>query len=118
MNYSKILLAATFVAAAPNVAYAQNAPESSQTTSESAAAEAAGQPVSPNIGDTIYDKIGEQLGTISEENDKNVIVATTQGKVTIPIASLAPGDKGLMINMTRDEFHAAIQAARGGQTAR
>ncbi|NKI98898.1 hypothetical protein [Novosphingobium sp. SG707] len=118
MKQLKFILAATFIAAAPYAIHAQNVPQTSQAPTDSAAADTTSHAVTPNIGDNIYDKIGEQVGTISEENDKNVVVTTTQGKVTIPIASLAPGEKGLMINMTKDEFHAAIQAARGGQAAR
>lgn len=106
MKMMKYMIAATVITAMPHGALAQTAPQ------EPAPAEApAPQPIKPLAGDVIYDKVGEQIGTIASSTDQQVVVTTPRGKITIPVASLFTGAKGLTINMTRGEVDAAIQSA-------
>lgn len=112
MKMLKYMIAATFSAAIPHGAPAQNVPQSAQPPLDSAPADApAAQPIKPLAGDIVYDKVGEQIGTIASTTDQQVVVTTPRGKITIPVASLFTGAKGLAINMTRGEVDAAIQSA-------
>lgn len=70
---------------------------------------------SAKVGDTIYDKAGESLGSVAAVNGDAVVVSMPEGKGSIPITSLANGPKGLMINMAKADVASAIKAA--GQPA-
>lgn len=115
MKIFQYTIAAAFVAAMPHGALAQTVPQTAQPSQETAPAEApAPQAVKPLVGDIVYDKNAEQIGTVASTNGQQVVVTTTKGKVTIPLASLFAGTKGLAINMTKEEVDAAIQSAHPG----
>lgn len=112
MKAFKYMIAAAVVTATPYGASAQTVPQTTQPAQDAAPADAAtAQAVKPMVGDNVYDKNGEQIGTVASTNGQQAIVTTTKGKITIPLASLFAGTKGLAINMTKEEVDAAIQAA-------
>lgn len=112
MKILKYMIAATVIGAAPYGAAAQTAAQTTQPAPDAAPADApSAQTVKPMAGDNIYDKNAEQIGTVASTNGQQVIVTTTKGKITIPLASLFAGTKGLAINMTKEEVDAAIQSA-------
>lgn len=122
MKRFAIMMTAASLFAAPFIAHAQNVPPTSQTPMDSQPTDAApteaapagapsAQTVKPMAGDVLYDKVGEQIGTVSTSNDQQVVVTTEQGKITIPVASIFTGTKGLAINMTKSEVDAAIKSA-------
>lgn len=103
------MIAAAMVTAIP---YGALAAQTSQPPLGSAPAEApAPQAVKPMAGDALYDKLDEQIGTVTSVADQQVVVTTARGKITIPLTSLFAGSKGLAINMTKGEVDAAIQSA-------
>lgn len=115
-------LAAAMGPAMDHAAMAQNMPQTSSPPDSSPAAppppadaaptEApAGQMVKPLVGDILYDKNGEEIGTVSTSNEQQVVVTTTRGKITIPVSSLFAGQKGLAINMSKEEVDAAVHSS-------
>lgn len=110
------IIAATMLAAAPSGAMGQSVPVPSPTSeppqliaplpSDPAAARA----VQPQVGDGIYDKNGEQIGTVASTNGQHAVLTTSKGKITVPLAAMFAGAKGPTINATREEVEAAIQA--------
>ena len=74
------------------------------------------QSAAPKAGDTIYDNAGEIIGPIDSVNGAQIVVVSAKGKATIPAAAVAPGAKGLMINMTKAQFETAVAAAHATKT--
>jgi hypothetical protein len=100
----------------PVGAFAQETP--SATSPDGAAAAApADQTPAPKVGDTIYDNTGEGIGPVESVSGSQFVMSSTQGKATLPVASLAAGNKGLTINMTKAQFEAAVAAAHSSAAA-
>ncbi len=71
--------------------------------------------VSPKAGDVVYDNTGHQAGSVDSVNGSTVVVATADGKGSMPLTEFAMGEKGLMMNHTKAELETAIRAAKAPQ---
>lgn len=60
-------------------------------------------------GATVSDSSGNSVGKIESVNAKGAVLNTGKVKVTIPLSSLAKGEKGLLIGMTKSEIEAAAK---------
>ncbi len=72
-----------------------------------AAAPAASVADQVKAGATIYDPAGTEAATIESVANGLVVVSTGTNKVTLPIASFAPGAKGPVVSVTRAQLDAA-----------
>lgn len=95
----------------PPLAHA--APPASTEASEPEAA--SHEAISPKAGDAVYDKAGDRAGSVESVNGNVVVVATEQGKGSMPLAEFSMGEKGLTLNHTRAELEAAIRTANAAQ---
>lgn len=71
----------------------------------------------PKAGDVVFDNTGQQAGSVESVNGNTVVVATEQGKGSMPLTEFAMGDKGLMMNHTKAELETAIRNAKGPESA-
>jgi hypothetical protein len=119
MKNNLIFAFAMAATALPVGAFAQETPSTSATSPDAAAAAAApaDQTPAPKVGDTIYDNTGEGIGPVESVSGSQFVMSSTQGRATLPVASLAAGNKGLTINMTKAQFEAAVAAAHGSAAA-
>lgn len=62
-------------------------------------------------GASVFDPSGNSVGKVESVTAKGVVLDTGKVKVAIPIASLAKGNKGLVIAMTKAEVEAAAKKA-------
>ena len=60
-------------------------------------------------GVSVYDQTGGIVGKIVSSNAKGVVLDTGTVRATIPAASFAKGDKGLVIGMTKSDINAAAK---------
>lgn len=60
-------------------------------------------------GASIFDTSGNSVGKIELISAKGAVVNTGKVKVTVPIASMAKSDKGLVIAMTKAQVEAAAK---------
>jgi hypothetical protein len=60
-------------------------------------------------GVPVYDSKGDLVGKIVSSTAKGGVLDTGKVKATIPLASFAKSDKGLVIGMTKSEVDAAAQ---------
>lgn len=106
MKTLMLALAGTALAAAP--ALAQDAPSSAP-----AAAATAAPTAGPNVtvGASVVDTSGAAVGTIASVSGANAVISTGTSKASIPVASFAQGDKGLVIAMTKADLEAAVSKA-------
>lgn len=100
----------------------QSPPASSPTSAPTAAATSTTTTttsttatVVPKAGDVVYDNTGQQAGSVDSVNGSTVVVATAEGKGSMPLTEFAMGDKGLMMNHTKAELETAIRAAKAPQ---
>lgn len=91
-------------------ANAQAAPPASTTAPAPQSATPA--PVAPKAGDVVYDNTGQQAGSVESVNGNVVVVATEQGKGSMPLTEFTMGEKGLTMNHTKAELETAIRNAR------
>ncbi len=96
--------------ALPSLAHAAPPASTAPSAPEAASPAAA----TPKAGDVVYDKAGEQAGTVESVNGNVVVVATEQGKGSMPLTEFAFGEKGLTLNHTKAELEAAIRTASAG----
>lgn len=95
-------------------ALAPNAHAAPPAPTPDAAAPAA-PTVAPKAGDMVYDNTGQQAGSVESVNGNTVVVATEQGKGSMPLTEFAMGEKGLMMNHTKAELETAIRSAKGAE---
>lgn len=100
----------------------QSSPQSAQASAPTAAATSTTTTttsttatVAPKAGDVVYDNTGQQAGSVDSVNGSTVVVATAEGKGSIPLTEFAMGDKGLMMKHTKAELETAIRAAKAPQ---
>ncbi len=62
-------------------------------------------------GSAVLDPKGGSVGTIASVDGNVAVVDTGMVKASIPIASFAKSDKGLLISMTKTELEAAAKEA-------
>jgi hypothetical protein len=60
-------------------------------------------------GAMVSDASGNTVGTIKSVSAKGAVLDTGKVKVTIPLSSLAKGEKGLLIGMRKAEIEAAAK---------
>lgn len=131
MQAKPLLLAAALLAFPATTALAQSSPSSSAPMQSSSSASSASQdttapqsqtaaPASPAMPATaadvkvaapVFDTKGAQIGTIESVTSAGAVIATGTARAQIPVASFAKNDQGLMINMTKSQFLAAITSA-------
>jgi len=58
-------------------------------------------------GASVYDSKGQLIGKIDSVTGENAVVSTGKVKASIPIASFAKNDKGLVLAMSKAEIEAA-----------
>jgi hypothetical protein len=68
-------------------------------------------------GVTLRDVKGVQIGTIVSADTNQAIVDTGQTKIGVPLVGFGKDDKGLLINMTADQFNQAIAKAHAASQA-
>ena len=64
-------------------------------------------------GASIHDQSGGVVGKIDSVSAKGAVLDTGTVKVTIPLSSIAKGDNGLVISMTKAEIDAAAKKKGG-----
>ena len=102
-------------AAAPATTSTTAPPAATTTTTSSTSTTTSTTAVAPKAGDVVYDNTGQQAGSVESVNGDVVVVATEQGKGSMPLTEFAMGAKGLMMNHTKAELETAIRNARGAQ---
>ncbi|MBW8784311.1 MAG: hypothetical protein JF593_06695 [Novosphingobium sp.] len=107
MRLIPVLIAAISVCVSP-AAFAQAAPASAPAAAAAAVHLAAGTKV--------FDKAGEELGTIEAIQGGNAIVPIAGTRVALPAAAFSNTANGVAIPMTKAELTAAAQKA-GAQSA-
>lgn len=76
-----------------------------------AQAAAPAAPVKVTAGVPVSDAQGGAVGTIASVNGSVAVIDTGSVKASVPTASFAQGDKGLLIGMTKAELEAAANGA-------
>src|SRR5258708_3349960 len=103
--------------AGPAAKPAQTPPAASDQTTATTPANAqasAGQVKAAGTADvksgiSVYDEKGGLVGKIESVNAKGAVVNTGTARASIPIASFAKNDKGLLLSMTKAEIEAAAK---------
>lgn len=91
------------------------APATPDASTEPAAPEGASD-VNLTAGTKVYDSAGAEVGTIESVASGAVVVDTGNSKATLAENSFAPGPKGPVIGMTKQQLDEAVaQATAGGQ---
>ena len=74
--------------------------------------------VTPAIGDVVYGPAGNEIGRVTAMTGGNPIIDTGTHKVSIPPASFARNDKGLVLSATKEQVDAfGEQADAAAKTA-
>lgn len=76
------------------------------TTTTSAGATQAATAADVKAGVAVYDANGGTVGKIKSVSGKNAVISTGSVEASIPTASFAKNDKGLVIGMTKAEIDA------------
>ena len=63
-------------------------------------------------GVPVFDAKGGVVGKVDSVSDKGAVVNTGTVKATVPVASFAKNDKGLVISMSKAEIDAAAKPAK------
>ncbi|RYE02825.1 MAG: hypothetical protein EOP61_07105 [Sphingomonadales bacterium] len=63
------------------------------------------------VGSEIRDSKGVVLGKVDSVSMAAAVVASTGGKVEVPLEAFGKNNKGLLLAMTKPEFDAAVAAA-------
>ena len=71
----------------------------------------------PAVGDTVYGPSGNEIGRVTAMTDGNPIIDTGTHKVSIPPASFARNDKGLILSATKEQVDAFGQQAEDAAKA-
>ncbi len=117
MTLRAAFLATAFLAAtATSPALAQDAAAPAATAGTPAAGAAAATP-KVTAGMSVSDAQGGAVGTIASTDGTNAVIDTGTVKATVPVSSLAQGDKGLLIGMTKVALEDAAKGAAAGQQA-
>lgn len=90
---------------------AQAAVSDTTSAKTKAAAKADTHKATPKIGDAVFDKAGEAVGTIEAVTETSFVLATADGRATMEIGALSHGPKGHMIALTKAELDQAIHSA-------
>jgi hypothetical protein len=93
----------------------QSAPEGAASTTTTTTTTTGTGTVAPKAGDLVYDNTGQQAGSVDSVNGNTVVVATAEGKGSMPLTEFAMGEKGLMMNHTKAELEMAIRNAKAPQ---
>ena len=83
----------------------QSVPSDQSRAAPAAAATAA----DVKAGVSVFDQKGGAVGKIVSTTAKDAVIDTGKVKASIPISSLAKGDNGLVIGMTKAELDAAAR---------
>ena len=60
-------------------------------------------------GASVYDQKGGVVGKIESVDSEGAVVSTGTAKAKVPLSSIAKGEKGLMISMSKAELDAAAK---------
>lgn len=97
-----------------DAANARDAAIADQRKKESAPRTARAVPATPGdvtVGSEVRDSKGVVIGTIESVSMAAAVVASTGGKVEVPLEGFGKNNKGLLIGMTKADFDAAVAAA-------
>ena len=64
-------------------------------------------------GTAIADNAGQSIGTVDSVDGDGVVVATSAGKVKVPLNAFGKNDAGLLIGMPKAKFMAMLASAGG-----
>lgn len=109
---SSVQAPATAAAPAPATTASTPTMAASAAVTPGAAAPVASATAQVAAGASVSDTKGGAVGTIASVNGDVAVVDTGMVKASIPVASFAKTDKGLLISMTKAELEAAAQGAR------
>jgi hypothetical protein len=101
---ASLAIIAGFAISAASVAAATQAPTSAVTTTPATTFDV-------KAGATVRDSKGVQVAKIVEMQGANVVLDTGQTKIAVPMTFLMKDSQGLMLNITADQFNAAIAKA-------
>jgi len=96
-------------------ALAQTAPEPAAPAAGQGPASATSAKASVAAGAAVLDAKGGAVGTIASVTGDIAVIDTGVVKASVPVASLATSDKGVLIGMTKAELEAAAKGAAAGQ---
>jgi len=96
-------------------ALAQTAPEPAAPAAGQAPASATPGTASVTAGAAVLDAKGGAVGTVASVTGEIAVIDTGTVKASVPVASLATSDKGVLIGMTKAELEAAAKGAAAGQ---
>jgi hypothetical protein len=99
-----VAIVACFAVSAASVAAATQAPNSAVTTTPATTFDV-------KAGTAVRDSKGVQVAKIVEMQGANVVLDTGQTKIAVPMTLLVKDSQGLMLNITADQFNAAIAKA-------
>lgn len=85
-------------------------PSGNTTAQGQAAAETKVTKADVKAGATIFDSAGNSVGTIESVQGNNAVLNTGKVQVKVPLSSLAQGDKGLTIGMSKADIEAQAKA--------
>lgn len=94
MKSVKLALFATFLAATPAMAFAQD------------------------VGATIYGNDGNPIGTVEQVTDQVITIDTGKHKAPVPVSLIFEGDTGPSVNATRDQVNAMMDQQVAAAAAR
>jgi len=80
------------------------------TAPSTTAAATTGGAAQVTVGATVNDTSGGQVGTVSAVSGGNATIDTGTAKASVPVTSLAQGQSGLVIAMTKAQLEAAVAA--------
>jgi hypothetical protein len=69
------------------------------------------KPADVMVGGEVRDSKGVVIGTIDSVSMAAAVVASTGGKVEVPLEAFGKNNKGLLVGMTKAQFDAAVAAA-------
>lgn len=116
MTFRAAFLATALLTGSATAAYAQDA--AVPTAPAAATAPAATATANVTAGAAVNDTKGGTVGTIASVSGDLAVIDTGSVKASVPVASFAKGDNGLLLGMTKAELEAAAQGASADQKAK
>jgi preprotein translocase subunit YajC len=71
-----------------------------------------------NVGATVHDTAGAEVGSVTKVDAQTVTVKTDKHEVPVPRASFTAAPNGLLFGMTRDQLNAAVDAQLAAAAAK
>jgi hypothetical protein len=94
----------------PSDTQAPAAAKAQADTNAQAGSQKAATKADVKAGASVYDTSGSSVGKIESVDASGAVLNTGKVKAKIPVSSIAKGDKGLVISMSKDQIEAAAKA--------